>query len=62
MISTHPAAAKLFALAEQKQINHFVLLEVILRDLAKDKGVELGALTQGIHIYPDLHGKAFRSR
>jgi ribulose kinase len=56
MISTHPAQEKLMSLAKDEGINHFALLEKLLRSLEQQHGVGLSELTKSIHIYPDLHG------
>lgn len=57
MIDTHPASAKLKALAKEKGTNHFSLLTDILNDLAKERGAPfLSYLTKDYYLYPDLHG------
>ncbi|KAM0746318.1 Pentulose kinase [Meredithblackwellia eburnea MCA 4105] len=57
MIDTHPASAKLKALAKEKGTNHFSLLTEILNDMAKERKVPfLSYLTKDYYLYPDLHG------
>lgn len=63
MIDTHPASAKLKALAKEKGTNHFSLLTDILNDLAKERGAPfLSYLTKDYYLYPDLHGSSFTPR
>ena len=57
IIDTHPASAKLTALAKERGQSVFVVLESILREEAARVGAPtLSHLTKHLTIYPDLHG------
>ncbi|PWN88960.1 Pentulose kinase [Acaromyces ingoldii] len=57
IIDTHPASAKLTALAKERDQSVFVVLESILREEATRMGAPtLSHLTKHLTIYPDLHG------
>lgn len=58
MLETHPAWPKLLDQAKAKGVNHFVLLNDLLKEQMKETDAPfLTYLTRGLHIYPDLHGK-----
>lgn len=57
IIDTHPASARLKALATEKGTSIFALLHGILDDLSKERNAPtLSHLTHDLTIYPDLHG------
>ncbi|MBW0470945.1 hypothetical protein O181_010660 [Austropuccinia psidii MF-1] len=57
IIDTHPAVNKLKETAKSKGVNHFVLLNDMLKQAQKDKKAPfLTYLTKDYYLYPDLHG------
>ncbi|KAH9813538.1 hypothetical protein DFH28DRAFT_973633 [Melampsora americana] len=57
IIDTHPAVENLKSLAKEQGLNHFVVLNNLLKSLCEEKKAPfLTYLTKDYYLYPDLHG------